>query len=139
MFHADQDSVRFVIFQKSASVLHRNLGSSLKRFLLAYGVVLHVESAVAASAPLLPGGSVCGVVALSPSKRTETALLSSYSTWSLRSALFSKNCENGVLMTLVCHTILQYFFPRVKRSVSRGHEAIIPPHNDPVGLGTANH
>jgi hypothetical protein len=54
VFHADQDAVHFVIFQKSVCVIRRNLQSTLERILLAYLAVLHLRNAKLTSAAL-PG------------------------------------------------------------------------------------
>jgi hypothetical protein len=50
--YANQDSVRFVIFQKTVRILYRDLQSSFQRFPVAYSVVLHLYEAVAVRALL---------------------------------------------------------------------------------------
>jgi hypothetical protein len=50
--YANQDSVRFVIFQKTVRILYRDLQSSFQRFPVAYSVVLHLYKAVAVYALL---------------------------------------------------------------------------------------
>jgi hypothetical protein len=74
VFYADQDTIHFVIFQKSVCIIRRYFQSTLDRLLLAYRTILHRRNAKCASGPRLAYYPAYGVIALSTCKQVRYIL-----------------------------------------------------------------